>query len=189
MSSCKEDQEDEKEVLLSIYESDDCFKSIDEQTYQYRVGEAGHINSFLLEIKWGDSYPEVLPAINLELFYNKHLCSKVKKSLKNKIFNEAATLMGCAMTYSLFEYSKENAEDLMGDQTEESVTQERITEDKTENKPQQQEKKVKEKKVQLTKAQKRRITERTDFKGERARGWDWVDVVKHLSKTGYGKDS
>ena len=43
----------------------------------------------------------------------------------------------------------------------------------------------KEKKEQLTKAQKRKITNRTDFKGERERGWDWVDVVKHLCQTGH----
>ena len=43
----------------------------------------------------------------------------------------------------------------------------------------------KEKKENLTKAQKRRITERTNFKGERERGWNWVDVVKHLHQTGH----
>lgn len=45
----------------------------------------------------------------------------------------------------------------------------------------------KDKKEILTKAQKRRLADRTNFKGERERGWNWVDVVKHLSKTG-GKD-
>ena len=44
----------------------------------------------------------------------------------------------------------------------------------------------KQKKEQLTKAQKRRITERTNHKGERERGWDWVDVIRHLSQTGVG---
>lgn len=42
----------------------------------------------------------------------------------------------------------------------------------------------KQKKEQLTKAQKRRITERTNYKGERERGWNWVDVIRHLSQTG-----
>ena len=48
--------------------------------------------------------------------------------------------------------------------------------------------KKKEKKEILTKNQKRRLAERTNYKGERERGWNWVDVVKHLSKTGV-KDS
>ena len=48
---------------------------------------------------------------------------------------------------------------------------------------------VKEKKVQLTKNQKRKLADRTNFKGERERGWDWVDIVKHLSKTGSKDDA
>jgi len=42
----------------------------------------------------------------------------------------------------------------------------------------------KEKKEQLTKAQKRRQLVRHDDKGEMPRGWNWVDVVKHLRQTG-----
>lgn len=48
--------------------------------------------------------------------------------------------------------------------------------------------KKKEKKEILTKNQKRRLAERTNYKGERERGWNWVDVVKHLNKTS-SKDS
>lgn len=45
--------------------------------------------------------------------------------------------------------------------------------------------KIKVKKEQLTKSQKRKITQRVDLNtGEMARGHDWVDVIKHLSKTG-----
>ena len=44
--------------------------------------------------------------------------------------------------------------------------------------------KLKEKKEQLTKAQKRKMYNRLDQKGEHERGWDWVDVIKHLNQTG-----
>ena len=45
------------------------------------------------------------------------------------------------------------------------------------------------KKEQLTKAQKRRMWEKGGLDTEeRARGWDWVDVIRHLSQTG-SKDS
>lgn len=47
----------------------------------------------------------------------------------------------------------------------------------------------KERKLQLTKAQKRRQWNRTDGKGEKPRGWNWVDIVKHLSQTGSKDDS
>lgn len=40
------------------------------------------------------------------------------------------------------------------------------------------------KKEQLTKAQKRRQWDKVGDKGERPRGWNWVDIVKHLSQTG-----
>ena len=36
----------------------------------------------------------------------------------------------------------------------------------------------------MTKAQKRRMWDRQNAAGERERGFNWVDVVKHLSQTG-----
>jgi hypothetical protein len=42
----------------------------------------------------------------------------------------------------------------------------------------------KERRSGLTKAQKRRQWDRMDGKGEKIRGYDWVDVIKHLSQTG-----
>lgn len=41
-----------------------------------------------------------------------------------------------------------------------------------------------QKKEHLTKAQKRKQWDRVDNKGNRPRGWDWVDIIKHLSQTG-----
>ena len=40
------------------------------------------------------------------------------------------------------------------------------------------------KKENLSKNQKRRMWDRQNAAGERERGWDWVDVIKHLSQTG-----
>lgn len=34
-------QEEEREVLQSIYEGDDCFKQLDRSTFQYKVSETG----------------------------------------------------------------------------------------------------------------------------------------------------
>lgn len=36
----------------------------------------------------------------------------------------------------------------------------------------------------LTKAQKRRQLSRLDETGNLPRGWNWVDVIKHLRQTG-----
>ena len=42
-----------------------------------------------------------------------------------------------------------------------------------------------EKKEHLSKQQKRRAWDRAQAggAGERARGWDWVDIIRHLSQT------
>jgi hypothetical protein len=45
--------------------------------------------------------------------------------------------------------------------------------------------KPKAKKEQLTKNQKRRMWDKGGLDSEeRPRGWNWVDVIRHLSKTG-----
>lgn len=49
--------------------------------------------------------------------------------------------------------------------------------------------KVKERKEQLTKAQKRKLYNLQDVKGEMPRGWNWVDIVKHLSQTGKSQEN
>lgn len=43
------------------------------------------------------------------------------------------------------------------------------------------------KKENMSKAQKRKQWDRLDSKGEKPRGYDWIDVVKHLSQTGSSK--
>ena len=44
---------------------------------------------------------------------------------------------------------------------------------------------AKAKKEQLTKAQKRKMWNRGGLEAEeRPRGWDWIDVIRHLSQTG-----
>lgn len=43
------------------------------------------------------------------------------------------------------------------------------------------------KKEAMSKSQKRKQWDRLDSKGEKPRGYDWIDVVKHLSQTGSSK--
>lgn len=39
----------------------------------YKVGEAGDPKSFLVEVSWGELYPDELPTISLDAFFNNHL--------------------------------------------------------------------------------------------------------------------
>lgn len=91
------------------------------------------------------------------------------------------------MTYTLFECLKERLDELLENQTEHSpVAQtgevvQSTTDDVSSSKANAP------KKEQLTKSQKRRQWEQSDHAGNKPRGYNWVDIVKHLSQTG-GKE-
>lgn len=97
------------------------------------------------------------------------------------------------MTYTLFEVVKEHLPDLLNDlENDIKNAMVAITENvkaiqlapviKTTSDSQEP-----AKKEQLTKSQKRRMWERTDNKGQKQRGWNWVDIIRHLSQTGQGQ--
>ena len=72
MSNCGL-QEEEREVLLSIYDGDDKFRDISPTIYQYKYGEENDSKSFLVEVVWTENYPDEIPKINMNTFYNDHL--------------------------------------------------------------------------------------------------------------------
>ncbi|XP_023945776.2 RWD domain-containing protein 4 [Bicyclus anynana] len=178
MSDDAEQQADEIEVLKSIYEGDDNFKQVDATTYQYKYIDGE--KSFILEITWGPTYPTEKPGFNLEIFYNQNLLPSVKEKILSILNTEADQWVGCAMTYTLFECLKEKVSEILAEQTEEAIVARiekiAVTEQTESKKP--------EKKEQLSKSQKRRAWDRAEVgrAGEKPRGWDWVDIVKHLSQ-------
>ncbi len=119
----EESQTEEREVLTSIFEGDPFFKEISPVCYQYKVvsgaeqqeqqGETESHNAFILEVSWPPGYPEELPDINLDTFFNKHLPSSLKQEIKEKALEQAEDLRESAMTYSLFDWIRENAEDFI----------------------------------------------------------------------------
>ncbi|KAJ8944047.1 hypothetical protein NQ318_016245 [Aromia moschata] len=134
-------QEEEREVLSSIYDGDEFYKQISPTVFQYKYGEPETIKSFMLEIKWHDKYPNELPIISMDTFYNKHI-------------TEAEQYLGMSMTYSLFEFVKEKFDELIEEQPEH--VSEKLEVDKlciSDQEPQQEIMK-KEKKEQLTKSPK-----------------------------------
>ncbi|GFU08533.1 RWD domain-containing protein 4 [Nephila pilipes] len=180
--SCEELQAEEREVLLSIYDGDRCFRQISPRCFQYKIGDDDNPKSFLLELSWVSQYPDVPPTINLDAFYNKKIIPEVKSTIISKLLEEAEMQIGTPMTYTLFEWAKDNAEELTKLQPEHLISPENTSlEEKTVVEVVSAKK---EKKQQLSKQQKRRLAEKLDAKGEHPRGWDWVDVVKHLSQIG-----
>ncbi|KAL4618243.1 RWD domain-containing protein 4 [Arapaima gigas] len=184
--TANEDQEMELEALRSIYEGDECFKEQSQVCFQYRVGNHEDSKAFLLEISWPESYPETAPHISLDAFFNNRISPELKQIIVSKLEEQVEANLGTAMTYTLFEWAKENQEALMEDHQPVSTTV-TLTTSGSEASTLNVTIKKKEKKEQLTKAQKRKMASRTDNKGELPRGWNWVDVIKQLSKTG-GKD-
>lgn len=108
--------------------------------------------------------------------------------------------MGCGMTYTLFECLKDKVEELLTDESLNNPNDQQIigtnhqeVEQGSSDENDADERGTKtiasaggggQKKEQLTKAQKRKQWDRVDNKGNRPRGYDWVDIVKHLSQTG-----
>ncbi|KOC70917.1 RWD domain-containing protein 4 [Habropoda laboriosa] len=179
-------QEEEREVLLSIYDGDSAFKQLTPTTFQYKFGEDNDMKSFLLEISWGATYPSERPTINMNTFYNKHIVQEVKDKVVKLVEAEADQWLGSAMTYTLFQSVQEHYTELISAQPDSVVDLNSQTSQLkiTERNNQLEETTKKPKKEHLTKAQKRRQWNKADGKGERPRGWDWVDIVKHLSQTG-----
>lgn len=109
---------------------------------------------------------------------------------------EGENWIGCGMTYTLFEFVKEQLTSLLDELEEDSknAAAARALSEKikavhlapviktTETLPQLQ------KKEQMTKNQKRRMWERSNNKGELERGWNWVDILRHLSSTGHKEE-
>lgn len=152
-----------------------------------------------MEIIWTDNYPNEFTTsnVNMDTFYNRSIAQSFKSKVVSIILQEAEVWLGCSMTFTLFECIKEKLPDLLEELTQEVAQVNEIADNiktlhidssdviKTGSDPSGAKN---EKKEQLTKAQKRRRWEQTDHKGNRARGWNWVDVIKHLSQTGYKED-
>ncbi|XP_053675297.1 RWD domain-containing protein 4 [Anopheles nili] len=199
MSEAKELQNDEREALVSIYEGDSAFKQVNSGTYQYKYGEEGN-KSFLLELTWTEEYPNELPTFNLDTFYNRNLSRTVKDSIASILQAEAEQWIGCGMTYTLFECLKDKLDELLtdencnageGQQMIIGTTNVRVEGDQTNTDSDEddvhndaKDGKKESKREHLTKAQKRKQWDRVDSKGNRQRGWNWVDIIKHLSQTG-----
>ncbi|XP_026702430.1 RWD domain-containing protein 4 isoform X3 [Athene cunicularia] len=167
----------ELEALRSIYEGDLCFRELSPISFQYRIGESGDPKAFLIEVSWPETYPQTAPVISMDAFFNNTISSAIKQSILDKLMVEVEANLGTAMTYTLFEYAKDNKEVFMENQPVNTVTS--VSNSITTGTPDVPAIKKKDKKEQLSKTQKRKLADKTDNKGELPRGWNWVDVIKH----------
>ncbi|XP_048798077.1 RWD domain-containing protein 4 isoform X1 [Lagopus muta] len=177
--AANEDQEMELEALRSIYEGDGCFRELSPVSFQYRIGENGDPKAFLIEVSWPETYPQTAPVISMDAFFNNTISAAIKQSILDKLMVEVEANLGTAMTYTLFEYAKDNKESFMENQPVNTVTS--VSNNISIGTSDVPANKKKDKKEQLSKTQKRKLADKTDHKGELPRGWNWVDVIKHVS--------
>lgn len=109
-------QAEEREVLESIYEGDDQFKALSATQFQYKYGQDGQGKAFILGITWTDQYPNEMPQIDMDTFYNKHILADVKETILTAVKSEAEAMLGMSMTYTLFEHVKEHMDELLTNQ-------------------------------------------------------------------------
>ncbi|ESO02421.1 hypothetical protein HELRODRAFT_66077, partial [Helobdella robusta] len=186
---------EEYEVIKSIYEGDTKFTEVNPTTFSYKFDSESSQKSFLVEFHWLENYPEVPPDINLEFFCNKFLCKKTKNKIKEFVHDQAEPMLNSAMLYTIIEAIKEKVDTLLEKNDQDaSDDNEVLTLDElniegavADTSTASCSVRQKEKKEKLTKAQKRRLLNRQD-KGELPRGWNWVDIISHLSSTS-SKDS
>lgn len=99
------------------------------------------------------------------------------------------------MTYTLFECLKDRIEEIMAlqpavveaeESSEESEDddEDESSEDSDDSDAGVSKLSLKDKKTHLTKAQKRRQWDQAIVGGEKPRGWNWIDIVKHLNQCG-----
>ena len=94
-----------------------------------------------------------------------------------------------SMTYSLFEWVRESLDTLLTNQPEtlQTVCDDLETKLTVDTSQDDAGGRSKVKKEQLSKAQKRSLWKKGGVnEDDRERGWNWVDIVRHLSQSGGG---
>lgn len=117
---------------------------------------------------------------------------EVKQKIVETLTAEAEQWIGCGMTYTLFECVKDRVTEMMEAQPQPASDAESSEDDESDESDSSDADIANlsiggakaQKKEKLTKAQKRRQWDQAITGGEKPRGWDWVDIVKHLSQVG-----
>ncbi|CAH8519954.1 unnamed protein product [Schistosoma mattheei] len=173
-------REEEAQVLRSIFDEEELTIS-DDYNLEYKVGEAGTISSFIVQVYWPEGYPDVLPCISMDSFYNHHIPLNVKEKITEELVSVAKDQLGSALTFNLIEYLKENYERFTKSFAVDKVdtSQNNLFPSETPSVYRKQ-----NKLPQLSKNQKRKHLDRLGQGGELPRGWNWISVIKHLQQTG-----
>ena len=183
-----DDQVDEKEALVAIYEDDPNFTVTSDTVFCYKYTcEQDELKSFMIQVAWPKDYPDNEPAIvDLDVFYNSHITQEERDEIVSLIRAQYSDWEGMAMTFSIISHISDNINDFRTLIKNERIEKREEKMNKSETVPQNQERRKDDKGTMknMSKAQKRKFYDKYGNIEEKPRGWDWVDVIKHLSKTG-----
>lgn len=137
---------------------------------------AGSVPLFL-ELVIPADYPNVAPQPDLSNVNNAPYMPAVKEQAVNQLIAEAGTQLGECMLYNLAEWAKDRIPQWL----EQSIAERSLPAAVSTAQVQAAIKEESQFKG-MSKAQKRRHFDKFGAAEEKPRGWNWVDILSHLSK-------
>eukprot|EP00742_Colponemidia_sp_Colp-10_P006710 GILJ01007193.1.p1 GENE.GILJ01007193.1~~GILJ01007193.1.p1 ORF type:complete len:208 (-),score=28.73 GILJ01007193.1:200-742(-) len=153
--------------------------------------------SLRLHIIWSEGYPDVLPSFQILPQENDKVTQSLCDDLVAALERKAEELKGEPMTFAVVQHLKDNmdewgvraaweydpfkSEPSLWDSIQ--AGGQGHVEPETSTKQSYQQKPVEhDDRKHLSKGQKRTLLKHTTINGEEIRGWNWVDIISHLSK-------
>ncbi|BBN07097.1 hypothetical protein MPTK1_4g00980 [Marchantia polymorpha subsp. ruderalis] len=181
--------EEELLALESIFY--DSYSKINDHRFRLRidpsVDEGDEANSpppLFLDIELPSGYPDKVPEFDLANINNSKYPDFVKKAIIEGLQQQASEQLGESMCYALVEWLKEKLPEFYASkpvvtfQDEKDEHEDSGGAKDTKNTG----KKEPKDKDKLTKAQKRRFYDKFGANAEKPRGWNWVQIISHLSQ-------
>lgn len=130
-------------------------------------------------------YPDKAPEFDLSNKNNAAFLQSVKQKIARGLTDLASTQLGEPMIYNLVVWIQENLQEFVALSIKENVRKPVAFEAGTYDEQDmegEQSSTYKEVTKDMSKSQKRRYFDRFGANDDKPRGWNWVDVVSHLSK-------
>mgnify|MGYP006422165875 CR=1 FL=1 len=190
-----DEQVEELDILHSMFDMDGSLEEIEENVYRFRVGSHDESKAIYLRVGWSGDYPATFPLLRIDDLDFVGITPDIGKLICDKLLAEEAItqLLGTPMTYDLVMCLKEHWEDWMKPDVNYNTTA--ASSNKFSDSSFQKENSsasavaptVAEDVEYMSKTQKRKYWNKATNAasgGDRERGWNWVDIISHLHKTG-----
>ncbi|KAI0982577.1 hypothetical protein GJ496_000764 [Pomphorhynchus laevis] len=166
---------DEREVLRAIFDYDDQFQFTADDTVRYRFAlKSGQ--TCVVDLHWPTNYPTSCLSPKTDIFANRQLPKDLLLSVDETARDEAERNAGQAATFAVIERLRQMLGDFEIEESRENIVNQSSDNVNVDINPKEQVLPT------LSKAQKRKQWDKGG--PDKQRGWNWVDIIKHLSQTG-----